>query len=698
MIKISGLVKLTLTIRFLDNFLTRAKISAGGGSQYPTCHTICRFLICAICVSLRDRDSEVGKSMQKLSLIFLGSVILFVTTLAFMNGPSISASPLPSSMDMANELGETSYVGEAYGPVDTDTIVFVVDGDIYRMAPDGSARTRLTFGQTGIDPSLSPDGSKIAFASYRDGNWEIYVMNVNGSDQTRLTFRPEWGDGSPAWSPDGSKIAFASSDPVVPWEPASVFVMEADGSNITPLDAYGGRMSWSPDGTKIVTSIRGDLLSIVNADGSGSTSLGCVPGLPFACDAPDWSPDGAKIVFHQLTEELDGFYVLYTMAPDGSNPEQLTSQPSFNPTWSPDGSKIAFVSSISGNSEIYTMNSDGSNQLQVTNTPEDETSPNWGFAITDSCSIPFYWQRQGMPSGWWHTHPLRTAYGQCPQYCSTIGTCGCALTAAAMLFSAYGNSLNPAQLSDCMGNSACPFDWGTGCKGSDITYHGNIDSFSYTELSHQLNELNRLVILGMRKWNAGGGHYDTHWVLVTGGQGDSASGYTMQDPWLENGANLSLKLRLDWGWEFMWMRPYSGSCEQFTVVSSPLGLAASPVIQESSPSSSDPISVEPSSTVTGTIWLYHATSITMTVHITATSDAGTITEMQVWNADNPTPAWQSFSEFAWLSWTPGGETIFARFRDDQGNISGSVSDSPDPEYTPPINPWSIHFIPAILNQ
>ncbi len=82
--------------------------------------------------------------------------------------------------------------------------------EIYSMNADGSNQTRLTNNAAADDnPAWSPDGTKIAFTSIRDGNYEIYIMNANGSSQTNLTNNVSRDD-YPAWSPDGIKIAFTS--------------------------------------------------------------------------------------------------------------------------------------------------------------------------------------------------------------------------------------------------------------------------------------------------------------------------------------------------------------------------------------------------------------------------------------------------------------------------------------------------------
>ena len=117
--------------------------------------------------------------------------------------------------------------------IDIGKIVFCSTRDgnqeIYIMNADGTNQTRLTFNTADdSNPQLSSDGRKIVFDSDRDGNEEIYVMNVDGSNQTRIT-NNTFVDVQPAWSPDGTKIAFSSACSGTP----QIWVMNVDGSDAT---------------------------------------------------------------------------------------------------------------------------------------------------------------------------------------------------------------------------------------------------------------------------------------------------------------------------------------------------------------------------------------------------------------------------------------------------------------------------------
>jgi Tol biopolymer transport system component len=263
-------------------------------------------------------------------------------------------------------------------PLPLNKIAFVSNRDgnyeIYIMNADGSGQTRLT--NTPAEdryPSWSPDGRRIAFASDRDGNMEIYVMNADGSGQTRLTNTPAY-DGDPTWSPDGTRIAFASTQDVR----SDIWVMNADGSNQVKLREFGVNPAWSPDGSQIAALFRfGSFmhLGVMPADGSAEPQ----PLLQLQISNwPAWSPDGSRIAF-ESTESPDNSEILIINA-DGSNLVNLTRTPNIvevHPTWSPDGTRIAFMSWRDDNGEVYVMNADGSGQTNLTNNPAWEGYPSW---------------------------------------------------------------------------------------------------------------------------------------------------------------------------------------------------------------------------------------------------------------------------------------------------------------------------------
>jgi TolB protein len=277
------------------------------------------------------------------------------------------------------------------------------DSEIYVIRPNGSGLKQLTSnaGDDG-DPSWSPDGRQIVFASTRDGVLfpgddfpvgELYVMRADGSNQTRLT-KDEADDYYPEWSPDGQRIVFNSNRHDVNQRYLNIYVMDADGSDITRVTTSpelidDWRPSWSPDGSRIAFERRDyaadDTMEIyvVGVDGSGEQNL---TNHPTALDEmPAWSPRGDLIAFYSnrdapSSDDLTG--EIYVMEPDGSNVRRLTSTPdgeSF-PQWSPDGRRLAFNRFVeaTGHRDIYVMRANGSGETQVTDAPGFNVVSDWG--------------------------------------------------------------------------------------------------------------------------------------------------------------------------------------------------------------------------------------------------------------------------------------------------------------------------------
>jgi Tol biopolymer transport system component len=245
-----------------------------------------------------------------------------------------------------------------------------------------------------VEPSQAAfpgQNGKIAFVSTRDGSYEIYTMNADGSNPTRLT-NNETLDLLPAFSPDGTKIVFVrENDPT--FEDLNVYVMKADGSGQTDLnnpdlDSKDESPSFSPDGTKIVFASQvyavesfSDIY-VMKADGSGRTNLSNYPAS--ADFDPVFSPDGTRIAFVSMRDDADPFSFfggeIYVMKADGSGQTNITNNAAGDrsPDWSPDGNKIAFMSNRDGGDyEIYVMNADGSNQTRLTFRPGNDQYPDW---------------------------------------------------------------------------------------------------------------------------------------------------------------------------------------------------------------------------------------------------------------------------------------------------------------------------------
>ena len=247
-------------------------------------------------------------------------------------------------------------------------------GDIYVINPDGSGETRLTDAPADeFYPTWSPDGTRIAFVRHMGGyDYEIYTMNADGSEQTNISNNPAQ-DSNPSWSPDGTKIAFDSDrDSGGDIGNSDIYVMNADGSGQTnnPI-THGFFPDWSPDGTRIAFTNRINPTSetdifVINTDGTGQTRLTTYSESDYR---PSWSPDGTKIAFFRDTNGNND-YDIFIMNADGSGQTRLTNNPnSEEPSWSPDGTKIAFWG-VRPNvaAEIYLINADGSGETRVTNT------------------------------------------------------------------------------------------------------------------------------------------------------------------------------------------------------------------------------------------------------------------------------------------------------------------------------------------
>ena len=267
--------------------------------------------------------------------------------------------------------------------------------EIYTMDSDGSNLTRLTFNEArDKSPTWSPNGQQIAFHSYRDGNAEVYVMDSDGSNQRNLTRHPA-SDGYPDWSPDGSQIVFRSKQNADENHRLNIFVMDADGSNVKRVTRlkFATNPQWSPDGKQILfeASIdQGRGVYAIRPDGRGLWRVS-QPKPNTGTLLGGWSPDGKKVLYVETVgfDSNKSFAVIATVHPRGKQqvvkrePLPLPRWDMTSETWSTDGESILFA----GRNRSVTFRKDGNNwevyrfrlqdgQLtQLTNHPQDDLGP-----------------------------------------------------------------------------------------------------------------------------------------------------------------------------------------------------------------------------------------------------------------------------------------------------------------------------------
>lgn len=271
-------------------------------------------------------------------------------------------------------------------------ITFTSDRDgnseIYLMNADGTGQTRLTNSPAREDyPTWSPDGRRIAFLKQSKGIFSINLMNADGTNQSEVTrFVPNNIQSYPyerfgmSWSPDGTRIAFQDSN--------DIFTINIDGTNrinLTNGQFINYEPAWSPDGSRIAFArsiyFHGFYpnVYVMNADGSNVTRITTSPDYGES-RSPDWAPDGQKLTLGSSADLMDG-PSLALMNPDGTSLQFLLYYYPLNinrPKWSPDGTKIVLYRSGSDNiSQIWTVNRDGSGLTQLTTTSPNNFDPDW---------------------------------------------------------------------------------------------------------------------------------------------------------------------------------------------------------------------------------------------------------------------------------------------------------------------------------
>ncbi|MBA3847505.1 MAG: PD40 domain-containing protein, partial [Planctomycetes bacterium] len=202
------------------------------------------------------------------------------------------------------------------------------------------------------DPSLSPDGTVVAFASRASGSWDIYSQRVGGRNRTLIVGDPQRDEMAPAFSPDGSQIAFHESD-----GDGGIFVAGATGESTRRVTDVGFHPSWSPDGKQIAYTTEEikdpysrqglSQLWTVSVSGGGSRKVTEIDAAQ-----PSWSPSGERLVFWS---NMAGQRDLFTVSAAGGEATPIfeDAHVDFAPTWLREGGRIVFSSDRGGSINLW---------------------------------------------------------------------------------------------------------------------------------------------------------------------------------------------------------------------------------------------------------------------------------------------------------------------------------------------------------
>jgi Tol biopolymer transport system component len=285
------------------------------------------------------RSARVEVSAKK-GGVRMKSMVAHSIRLLLMAG--LAGAMLPAQSVGAQDETQTIVYARSTGDSDIPK-----ENEIFAMQADGSDPLQLTDNaKEDAFPNLSPDKTQIAFSRRIKGQFDLFILSIDGSKTTRLTRTGNADEVLPTWSPDGEKLAFTVTTSTPDGWQSDIYRMRVS-------DGRYRRLTYTPIAKEF---------------------------------APDWSPDGEEIAFTKQAPNSEKYGVAI-VKPDTSglrwlviNPESASGYTDVNPTWSPDSEWIAFSRDHGSDPyvDIYKIKRDGTEVTAVTELNELAENPVWG--------------------------------------------------------------------------------------------------------------------------------------------------------------------------------------------------------------------------------------------------------------------------------------------------------------------------------
>jgi TolB protein len=256
--------------------------------------------------------------------------------------------------------------------------------EIWAMDYDGQNEQQIThLGSISLSPRISPDNSRIAFASLGSRGWTVRMYSLELGRAVNFTAGAEGGSNqSPAWSANGLKLAFSSSRSGEP----EIWVADASGANPRQLTSFKGpnvSPTWNPRTNAQLAWVSGRTglpqIYIMDQDGANIQRM---TDSGYAI-SPSWAPNGQLLTFswnRKYGPGDPGGQDIYVMDIASKRWLQVTHESGSNdfPSWAPDGRHIVFERTIGKQTEIWSMLADGTEQHQLTHSGKN-FMPNWSW-------------------------------------------------------------------------------------------------------------------------------------------------------------------------------------------------------------------------------------------------------------------------------------------------------------------------------